>query len=115
MELPIIFTYWSRHLRDPELVWWVLAYPELTMKAVDFFSVEVYELCRLWGISRELIPNMSQCDLLSVLVSSANADECERLILVIGNVVVTSAQTSKPIASTINIYAKYMLIFLNEH
>lgn len=83
VELPMMFTYRSRELRDHEFGWWVVPYTEFAAKTAEILLFEVYDSYRLWCISSDLIRNIRKLDLIRVLGSCANGEECERSLRVI--------------------------------
>lgn len=79
----MVFTYYSRELRDPKSGWWVVEYTQFAVKATAFLLIEVYDSYQLWCLSAERIRNISCLDLVQVSGSCANAEELELLLCVI--------------------------------
>ena len=46
-----MFSYKIVDLMDPQSGWWILAYTEFAAKVAAFILFEVYDNCRLWGLS----------------------------------------------------------------
>lgn len=72
VELPPVFTYLMHELCDPESPWWVVAYTELSAKKAAYILFEVYESCRLWKLSHEIIHGIRSPYLKTVLGNAVN-------------------------------------------
>lgn len=79
-ELPPVFSYGIRKLMDPKSPWLVWAYTELAAKTAAFILFEVYESCRVWALSRNMIQGIRRLDLKTILGNAGNANECLSLI-----------------------------------
>lgn len=63
VEIPTVFTYRLRELRDLKSGWWFVAYTEFAAKDAAFLPDELYDSCRLWCLSGERIRNICFLDL----------------------------------------------------
>lgn len=83
-ELPAVFTYRIRELMDPASLWWTVAYTKLAAKTAALVLLELFDSCRLWDLSHEMIEGMRRLNLQSVLGNNRNASERCRFLDAIG-------------------------------
>lgn len=72
----MLFSYGVSELTDPESPWWVSACTELADKMSAFILLEVYEPCKLWTLSKELIRCINCLDVKVILGDEGDAKEC---------------------------------------
>lgn len=69
-----------RELLDLDSPWWIVTYTKLAPKTAAFVLFDVYDSCRLWALSREMIQGILYLNLKTVLINVGNERECLTLI-----------------------------------
>lgn len=72
VERPPVFSYRMRELCDRESPWWVATYTELAVKTAEFILFDVYDWCRLWSLSREMIEGIQRLNSETIFGNEGN-------------------------------------------
>lgn len=79
-DTPWVFTYYARELQDIRSGYWRISYYDLSACVAGYIVFELYDKYPLWALSRDLIRDIRELYLVSVLGLKRNSDELRRLL-----------------------------------